>query len=85
MAKDGDVLAALRREAAESRYAYAPGRVSVEGLAAALAVAGFARGPAASAALRAAIERLVAAGQARPAEVVGPDGARSAGWYELAG
>jgi hypothetical protein len=82
VAKDGEVLAALRREAADLHYAYAPGRVSIEGLAAALAIAGFARGPAATTALRAALDRLVAAGQARPIEVSGPDGAPTAGWYE---
>jgi hypothetical protein len=85
MAKDGEVLAALRREAAESRYAYAPGRVSIHGLAAALAIAGFARGPAATAALQSALDRLVAAGQARPTEVTGPDGAPTGGWYEPVG
>src|SRR5215210_5286578 len=77
-----DVLGVLRREAAEGRYAYAPGRLSFEGIYAQLAIAGAARAPATESALRRALEQLVAAGKVRPVEVAGPDGQPGGDWYE---
>jgi hypothetical protein len=80
-----DVLHLLRREAAEGRYAYAPGRLSFEGLYAQLAIAGAARAPATLAALREALGRLVAEGKVRAVEVAGPDGGPAGDWYEATG
>src|SRR5438876_7036213 len=79
-----DVLAVLRREVAESRYAHAPGRISFSGVYAQLAIGGFRRSAATEAALRQVLGDLVAAGQVRPAEVTAPDGTTVGGWYELA-
>ena len=77
-----DVLRLLRRESAEGRYGYAPGRLSFEGIYAQLAIGGAARAPATQSALRQALERLIAEGKVRALEVAGPDGAPGEDWYE---
>jgi hypothetical protein len=80
-----DVLRLLRREAAEGRYGYAPGRLSFEGIYAQLAIAGAARAPATEAALRQTLGRLVAEGKVRAVDVAGPDGGPGGDWYEAVG
>jgi hypothetical protein len=80
-----DVLRLLRREAAEGRYAYAPGRLSFEGIYAQLAIEGVARAPATESALRQALGRLVAEGKVRAVDVAGPDGGPGGDWYEAVG
>jgi hypothetical protein len=84
MPGEDDVLRVLRREAVEGRYAFAPGRLTFEGIYAQLAIAGLARAPATQSALRQALGRLVEGGRVRAAEVVGPDGETPGEWYELA-
>jgi hypothetical protein len=76
-----EILRLLRSEAGQGRYGYAPGRLSLEGLRAQLAIAGTARAPHGPA-LRQAIERLIAEGKVRAVEVVGPDGRPGGDWYE---
>src|SRR5262245_13790728 len=79
-----EILRLLRREAGQGRYGYAPGRLSLEGLRAELAIAGTARasdGPA----LRRVLERLIADGKVRAVEVAGPDGRPGGDWYEAIG
>jgi hypothetical protein len=77
-----EVLGLLRREAAEGRYGYAPGRLSFEGIYAQLAIAGMARAPATESALRQTLGRLVADGKVRAVDVDGPDGRPGGDWYE---
>jgi len=76
-----EILRLLRHEAGQGRYGYAPGRVSLEGLRAQLAIGGGARAPEA-AAVRQALERLIAEGTVRAVAVVGPDGEPGGDWYE---
>jgi hypothetical protein len=85
MPRGDEVLGLLRREAAEGRYGYAPGRLSFEGIYAQLAIAGLARAPATESALRQALVRLVAEGKVRAVDVAGPDGRPGGDWYEAVG
>ena len=82
--KVDDVLRVLRHERTESHYDYAPGRISFVGILAQLAIAGFPRRGATEAALRMALDRLVAEGAVKAVEVVGPTGEPDRDWYELA-
>ena len=82
MPRGDDVLRLLRREAADGRYGYAPGRLSFEAIYAQLAIEGVARAPATQTALRQALGRLVAEGRVRRVDVDGPDGRPGGDWYE---
>lgn len=76
------VLRILRRESAESHYAYAPGCLSFEGIYAHLAIGGIPRAPATRRALDLLLMSLVDEGRVRVVAVTAPGGQPGGDWYE---